>query len=159
MLIAKTIEAGPPLKIALEGIMDETVDLKTLLAAPGSPIYLYCKNVKQINSVGMKQWINFFKELRASGRKVKFFEISPVLVDARNYSKGFILPEELESLCIPYYCTSCKIVTMNVLTPTQVRELLKSSPEALEEIPCSKCKQPAELEEVADEYFEAIIRG
>lgn len=154
MFVIHKLDKGPPMRIAIEGIIDETANFTLLSEIPGMELQLFCQKVTRINSIGVKLWVDSFNEFRKTNGKLRFIEISPDLVDSVNYISSFIKPEELVSLVVPYYCGKCKLPKVEIMTPQEIREQIKT----LDAKPCHTCSETMEIECDPEEYFASIMR-
>lgn len=154
MLVSQVLgKDASALKISIEGIIDESADFKQLIPSTDPVVHIHCGKIARINSVGVKLWGEYFKAFRASGRQVRFFELSPVLVSTMNYISSFIQKPELVSLCVPYLCEGCQAVNLKTITPDEARSKVSE----LGSTACSKCGKTAELDATPEEYFSAIL--
>ncbi len=49
-------------EIKLEGVIDENYNFESVLGSfEGQVLVINCRDVKKINSTGVKSWINFFQ--------------------------------------------------------------------------------------------------
>jgi hypothetical protein len=143
-----------PQKIYLSGVIDESAFLSPLLEGKPSDLFLFLQNVSRINSVGVKIWREFFAQFRKAGGKLNFFEIAPALVSAANYLSDFILPEEVRSLCIPFFCENCGRSVTKVYEFYELKKLnFDVTPPT-----CGECGCKTEIDEVPEEYFSFLSR-
>lgn len=146
--VAKTKD-GPVLKVTLDGIIDELADLNSLIGRDFREIHIHARDVTRINSMGIKSWRNYFHGLRCEAIKVRFFELPPELVSQINFVSYFVEVPEIETLCVPFYCSPCNRTTLKVYSLGEIRKICKE----LQDQPCEKCGQPAHFDEIAEEYF------
>lgn len=155
MFVIRTLAKGPPLRISLEGIIDESANFSTLLENPGIEIHVFCQKVARINSIGVKIWTDSFSAFRKTNGKLKFFEITSDLIESMNYISSFILDDELGTLSVPYYCEKCKRTSVETLTPQQIQEQFKT----LGTKPCPHCKGIMEIECDPEDFFISICKS
>lgn len=153
MLRVTLQEEGNTTQVTLEGVIDESSKLDQLLSLKSKSLQIYSKKVTRINSVGIELWTQCFSELRKRGTQLQFFELSAVLVESNNFIAGFIVPEELKTLCVPYWCPNCKTLITKFITPEQVITDLSQ----VESCVCDKCQKTAEIDGVSREYFSALL--
>jgi hypothetical protein len=154
MFNINTDDKSVPPKAILSGVIDENSNLAPLIEGRPSALYLYCRNVTRINSVGIKLWRAFFNSCRKDGRSLNFFELSPPLVSSCNYLNDFILMNEIHSLCVPFVCEACAKHTNLIFS---IDELKKNLPSPLAP-ECANCGAATEMNEIPEEYF-AFIKG
>lgn len=155
MFVIHTLEKGPPLKISIEGIIDETANFTILTENQGVEIHVNCRKVTRINSVGVKCWVDSLNAFRAKNGKLKFLEVTSDLIETMNYISNFILDGELVSLIIPYYCEKCKRPDTVVLTPQKIKEHF----DTISTKPCLNCDGTMEIECDPEDLFVSIRKS
>lgn len=87
--------------VTLSGIIDEDVDFAQFPIAGKPAVKLRLKDVKSINSCGIREWI---KWITANKGQIELFECPKVIVDQVNMVDGF-LPSNAKvmSFLVPYY--------------------------------------------------------
>lgn len=152
MLKAVQEKESSVLKFTISGVLDESVDFKHLFGQVNSTLHIVCRDVERINSYGVKSWSEYFGQLRARGCKLRFIEVSPILVVTINHVSHFINDDELESFCAPFHCVKCKKDTLKIFTPREAIEFSKN----VQPIPCGECKTSSPLDEDPKEFFEFL---
>jgi hypothetical protein len=106
--------------------------------------------VVRINSSGVREWVNWMKELDRRGCRSYFVECSPAIVTQCNYFDRFTGSGQIVSFYTPYFCSMCDAD----------KELLIEVSEALRELPfkppayrCDRCNQELEFDEFESTYF------
>lgn len=66
----------------MSGWLDEHADLMPLLSSPAKVLKVNVKNVRAVNSLGLRRFIDAMRTL--GGREMEFHECSPVFVEAIN---------------------------------------------------------------------------
>lgn len=130
----------------LEGTIDEDTELGLLTSSAG-PIYLNLSGVKSINSLGIRGWVNFWKE--HSNKEVFYLECPPIIVRQMTMIPSFTGRAQVVSVYVPYVCENCdaeKLVLVELSHHTV--------PEIQDSFPCSKCGQSQmELDANPKQYF------
>lgn len=147
---------GDVLKISVSGYIGENAGLFELNFAGVKKIEIDLSGVSYINSVGVKNWINwtgrFLKALQ-----VEFHNCPSLIVNQVNMVAGF-LPNDgtVESLSAPFICDNCnREETIHLKRGTHyhyatMTEGYKYFPPT---VICSKCKGPMELDAVEAKFF------
>lgn len=136
-------------KITMSGAVDESTDLGRLIGPVNKVLYIYCRDVERINSTGIKAWEIYFRSFRQAGGKIRFFELSSVLVNVLSYYKNFIPKAEIESVCAPFCCESCQHIETRVVSAEDAKEFVDEVPS----LKCEKCGGKMAFDEVPSEYF------
>src|SRR3954452_12657294 len=92
----------------MAGTIDEYTNFEELIGPPASEFIVNCKEIPRINSVGVKAWIKYFQTCQASGTKLRFTECSTAIVEQVNLISNFTCGGVVESIFVPFSCTSCK---------------------------------------------------
>ncbi len=98
---------GESLLFVFEGSIDEDVTFPT--SAPGKykNIFIDLKGVKTINSVGIREWLNWLKPI-AEVSQVILMKCPKALVFQLNMVEGFLPKNGLvKSFYVPYFCEKC----------------------------------------------------
>ncbi len=100
--IAKKQE-GTKLVVALSGAVDEDAVFSALEVGSSSDVSFDLDKVTAINSVGIREWIKWLKEI-PSTVKITVSKCPKVIVDQINMVSGFLPPGTVvESFYVPYY--------------------------------------------------------
>lgn len=146
------VEQGAVKKVLLKGVVDEDTAFDPLLRM-GSPLVLNFKDVASINSCGIRNWVNFLKELGAT--KIVYEECPPLIVRQLNMVPSFAGNATVASVYVPYVCDNCEAEKTLLIGSDkfQNRKELKIS----ETIPCESCKEgEMELDGHPQQYFAFI---
>lgn len=138
--------------LCFKGSIDEQASFPHLDLPP--VIEINCSEITSINSVGVKAWINYFQSLTEQGITATLVSCPPCIVEQTNLITNFIGSHKLKSIKVPYICEDCnheQLVEMNV-------EEIKAVSLNPEDVPCEKCSNSAEFDELPDEYFHFITR-
>ena len=90
---------GGKQKVFLRGNVDEDADFESIKKITGD-IIINFKDVKSINSCGIRTWVNFLKDL--SGRTVFYEECPPIIVRQMNMVPSFLGMAKVLSVYVPY---------------------------------------------------------
>jgi anti-anti-sigma regulatory factor len=86
-------------KVFLRGNIDEDADFESIKKITGT-IVINFKDVKSINSCGIRTWVNFLKDI--SGRQVVYEECPPIIVRQMNMVPSFLGTAKVTSVYVPY---------------------------------------------------------
>jgi len=99
--------------IHLSGQIDETFPADLLNANFKNKVVIDLDQIKMINSVGIRKWIQFMGQLK--DKKVELFKCPKIFIDQVNMVQDFILPNFLiASFYVPYFMEE-KGIEENVL--------------------------------------------
>lgn len=93
------VDEGGKQKVFLRGNVDEDADFEVIKKITGA-ITINFRDVKSINSCGIRTWVNFLKEL--SGRQVVYEECPPIIVRQMNMVPSFLGAAKVLSVYVPY---------------------------------------------------------
>jgi anti-anti-sigma regulatory factor len=142
------------LVLRFSGEIAEGANFAQLIGPISGNVVLHCKEITRINSMGVKSWIQFFQAAVTKGAKLRFVECSPAVVEQINLIMNFSCGGTVESIFIPYACTSCKKSLAGLF---RVEDLRKGQLK-LPDLPCSKCGGKAVFDDILEEYFRFIAR-
>ncbi len=140
--------------IALSGPITELADLTPLTRQRG-PLRMDLAGVDRINSVGVRNWIQFVTKAETMGLSVAFERVSPALVLQMSMITNFMgTHPQIRSLLAPYLCTSCQNEHLQAI------EVTPGVPVAVPgRLPCPKCGQPMQLDELEAMYGTLFARA
>ena len=140
----------------ISGSIDETVNLETAIGAAATPeVHIYCKEIKRINSIGVKGWIKYFQALTQKGTTVKFIECSSAIVEQINLIANFLGGGTVESVLVPFSCNNCKSELVGLFKVADLKRIQLKIPD----LKCSKCGGTAVFDDIPEEYFAFIERA
>ena len=98
---------GDTLRMMFEGTIDEDVVFPPVDAGRFKKIVLDLKSIKAINSVGIREWLNWIRPLAEKADFV--LENCPkAMVFQFNMVEGFLPPKStVASFFVPFYCEKC----------------------------------------------------
>lgn len=151
--VVKT-QQGTVLLVRISGSIEESVNFDQLIGPPPAELHVNCKEIPRINSVGVKAWIKYFQAAQAKGTKIKFIECSSAIVDQFNLISNFSAGGTVESIYVPFSCSSCKTELMGLFKTEDLKKLNFEIPE----LKCSKCGNKAVFDDIPEEYFGFLMR-
>lgn len=130
--------------IFLGGHIDEDSRFDVVNGLSGNIIFNF-KDVTLINSLGIRNWVNFIKTL--SAKPVFYAECPPLIVRQLNMVPSFMGHAKVLSAFAPYVCDSCDNESAVLLEEKAFGTLE-------EVIKCQKCgKEENELDGHPQQYF------
>lgn len=147
-------QKGNVLVVRLSGSIEESVNFDQLLGAPPAEMEVNCKEIPRINSVGVKAWIKYFQSCQAKGTKLKFVECSTAIVEQINLISNFTCGGMVESIFVPFSCTSCKSELVGLYKSEDLKKIQLKVPD----LKCTKCGNKAVFDDIPEEYFGFLMR-
>lgn len=137
--------------LVLNGDITGEKSLKSILGdLSGKPV-LNCKGIKRLNSVGIREWVQYFSEQRSKGVQLTFEECSPAVVNQMRLFKNFLPLSEVRSVSLPLICEECDTeVYLSVLSS----ELQGKKAEDFSSEKCPSCGQKRCTFDDDESYFE-----
>ena len=149
MITVSRRDEADGIHIQIAGTIEESVNLDAEIGPVSQKLYINCKGILRINSVGVKAWIVYFQKLRANGISFQFEECSPPIVDQMNMISNFSCGGPVLSILLPFSCTRCNKEFM-VSCPT---ERLKATDLQVPPVKCEQETCGAVFDDDPDEYF------
>jgi anti-anti-sigma regulatory factor len=147
-------QKGGVLVVRLTGSVEESVNFDQLIGPPPGELWINCKEIPRINSVGVKAWIKYFQSAQAKGTKLKFVECSTSIVEQINLISNFTCGGIVESIFVPFSCTGCKSELVGLFKCEDLKKLQLRLPD----LKCSKCGGKAVFDDIPEEYFGFLMR-
>lgn len=146
---------GSTLIVKLTGSIEESANLHHLIGTTPKDVILNLKDVPRINSVGVKTWIKYFQELKASGVIFRFTECSTSIVEQLNLISNFSCGGKVDSIYVPFCCQSCNHEMVGLFYTDDLKKLNFKIPDTK----CPKCSGKAIFDDLPEEYFGFIVRN
>lgn len=148
----RTLKIEPdqqPGRLFLSGYVNEYFDLTPLLENDSPRLILNLSQVVDINSMGIKKWIDGIKMLQSKGKTLEYEECPEVIVECCNTTPDFTEGVTIHSFKVTFMCQNCKQYDTRML---QFSELdLEHIPP---EFPCPQCGKTMIPEE--DDAFDFV---
>jgi len=90
--------------VFIKGFIDEDAQFGEIGQIEGAFIFNF-KDLTGINSCGIRNWVNFMKELK--DREVSYEECPPALVRQMNMVPSVVGNAKVLSVYVPYVCDAC----------------------------------------------------
>ena len=137
--------------INLAGVIDEDTSFEEIKKIGGPYIFNF-KKLENVNSLGVRTWVNFMKELGKV--QVCYEECPPLIVRQMNMVPSFKGQAQVTSVFVPYVCDACDTEKLVLIQGDKLADP-SSIPEAFT---CDTCKKgEMELDGHPDQYF-AFLR-
>jgi DNA-directed RNA polymerase subunit RPC12/RpoP/anti-anti-sigma regulatory factor len=147
-------EKSGALHIRISGTIDEHVDLSKEIGELPAKVVINCREISQINSLGVKGWIEFFSRSVAGGLELSLAECPPPIVEQLNYITNFSCGAQVVSVSVPFTCEKCHKELRGVVKAEDLKKVAYKLPP----IKCPKCNSKAHFDDVPEEYFAFLIR-
>ena len=147
-------QKGAALIVKLAGSIEESVNFDQLIGAPPAEMFVNCKEVPRINSVGVKAWIKYFQSCQAKGTKLHFDSCSTAVVEQINLISNFTCGGVVDSIYVPFSCKTCKTELVGLFKTEDLRKMNMEIPD----LKCTKCGGAAVFDDIPEEYFGFLSR-
>jgi anti-anti-sigma regulatory factor/DNA-directed RNA polymerase subunit RPC12/RpoP len=147
-------QKGSALLVRLSGSVEESVNFDQLIGPPPPELIVSSKEIPRINSVGVKAWIKYFQSAQAKGTKLTFIECSTAIAEQINLISNFTCGGTVESIYVPFACTSCKSELVGLFKTADLKKLNLKLPE----LKCTKCGGKAVFDDIPEEYLGFLAR-
>jgi anti-anti-sigma regulatory factor/DNA-directed RNA polymerase subunit RPC12/RpoP len=139
--------------VRITGPIDAEAEVHLMQLVPklGGEVTFNFRNVSEVNSCGVRSWINFLRELGKSNRAITYEECNGEIVMQMNMIPSFKGSAKVTSVFGNYVCDNCEH-ELEVLF--KEGENLPSGEDIdLPSIKCKECGEDMEFEEVEEDYF------
>jgi hypothetical protein len=144
-------DQGGVRRVTLRGSIDEHVDFERLAKAIAAPVVaLDFDKVESINSVGIRSWINFIKQLSSS--KITYERCPAFFLDSISMVPGLAKGVTIASFYLPFSCRSCDSDQPKLVTREQAKA--PGFTESLNTLfPCQTCDRKVEFQDDLEVFF------
>jgi len=136
-------ERSDELLITVAGVVSEESRFEAP-EAHGRRVVIDARGVERMNSMGVRNWIDFIELLQTQSHDIVIRHLPPAMVSQASMITSFIGRSRVESFLSPWYCPSCE----NTLE--QLHGYRDELPRAIQ---CPKCHAPMELDWDRDAYL------
>jgi ABC-type transporter Mla MlaB component len=148
-------QQGDELLLRLQGDLDENANLFEIKAVLSGRVRIDLGQVRRINSAGVRDWVNFIREVEQQTDHVVLADCSPAIVMQMNMISNFRGNAEVASIYAPLACPHCDHEQDGRIVLTD--EVVGALPDHLPEFACDECGEALELDDIAERYF-AFLR-
>lgn len=107
---------------SLSGTIDADTDLLPLLKEPVEQLVFNLKKVIDINSIGVKKWVEGIRVLRDKGKQIEYRECPEVFIEQCNFVLEMTEDIKVSSFQVTFVCEDCDQYS-NILLETDKMEL------------------------------------
>ncbi len=131
----------------LKGVINEFAKFNQLFKFKGPEMVLNLKEVRRINSTGVRELINAIERVDRSIEMI-FEECPPIVVYQMAMIPNFTLRVQVKSVYAPYYCPECDHQE-EILIEMEDFSLEKGLPTAT----CKSCGNELDFDDDEESYF------
>jgi hypothetical protein len=135
-------------RFELAGEITEESDFAPLVQSLPSASTLDLAEVRRINSCGVREWLNFVTALSKAGKQIVLERCSVPMVAQMNMITNFRGEARVVSIFAPYHCPSCDEDHDKLIDLAGNNE-----PELEGAVPCPKCGEGMEFDELPESYL------
>ncbi|MFH2010175.1 MAG: hypothetical protein ABI333_26490 [bacterium] len=137
------------------GTIDEDFDGKGAAEGVKGTLVLDLGEVRRISSFGIREWVDFIKEVETKTHAVYFIECSPKILDQFNMVANFGGSGKVLSFYAPYRCDYCDDDRRRLVQVDESYELIKNL--SLPDVPCDSCGNPEYFDEDPAAFFTYLV--
>ena len=150
-------ESQKEVEYRFRGDVDENFRQKEFPRIKKERIIFHLEDVKNFNSIGLREWIFLLRDVSAMGHLV-FRRCSVTIVDQINMVPDSRGNGEIESFFAPYYCSHCEVKAVDRIV--KVSEFLREvTAKQAPNFKCDSCGHPLEFDALEDSYFSFADTG
>ncbi|MGK5092557.1 hypothetical protein WDW89_11160 [Deltaproteobacteria bacterium TL4] len=136
-------------RFLIQGYIDANLDLTPLLQCSRNHLVLDTQEVREINSIGVKKWVEGMRTLMRQGKQIEYQQCSRVFVRQCNFVEEFHEGIFVSSFYAVFECEDCDELKTQLLH-THELNITNLAPK----VPCPKCGQIMHTEE--DSIFDFL---
>ena len=130
----------------LSGIIDENADL-AFLESLSSPTQLNMREVRRINSYGVRSWIEAIRKVPV-GVPLDFVECSSAVIDQTNMVAGFLGRGRVVSFFAPMICNRCGLERDELFHTEEYQREGR-----LPDVSCERCGGALVVDDLEEHYL------
>lgn len=138
------------------GEIDENADFAELRRRLRGAIVFHLAEVRRINSCGVREWVNFVRDLPGVG-ELTFTHCSPAIVTQLNMIYNFRGAARVRSFYAPYVCENCGHEDEKLLDVAS--QFPNGTVGSVPEFKCEKCGMPMEFDDLPERYLSFLTEG
>lgn len=136
--------------VEFSGEIDENADFSELSRRLVGAVVFHLGNVRRINSCGVREWVNFVREL-PNVTDLTFTHCSPAIVTQLNMIYNFRGAAKLRSFYAPYICENCDREEEKLLDVET--QFAGGDVSSIPEFDCESCSEPLEFDDLPERYL------
>ena len=143
------------LHIRLSGMLVDAIQFANLIGDVPEELRITCKDIQRINSVGTLSWMKYFENLSERKVKLVFSECSVAVIEQSGLISNFLCNGIIESMCVHFYCSSCKDDFTQCFKLSELKNFMISPPSP----PCPKCSnEHTVIDDIPDWLFTIVSK-
>lgn len=150
-------ESANEVEYRFHGDVDENFRQKEFPRLKKETIIFNLEEVKNFNSIGLREWIFLLKDVSALGTLV-FRNCSVTIIDQINMVPDSLGKGTVESFFAPYYCSHCDVKAVDRLIKVADSKNDISARHA-PAFKCDSCSQDLEFDALEESYFSFADHG
>jgi len=122
-LRAKSARGDGFLALRLDGVIDEHNGLAQIGAAlgGGDTLLVDLGGIKRLNSVGVRDWVNWLRATRTKFREIVLFDCPAPVMNEVNFVKNFAEGAYITTFAAPLFCARCQKEESRILDTLRIR--------------------------------------
>jgi anti-anti-sigma regulatory factor len=149
--------AGSETRVVMRGQIDERTQLVTFADRLADHAVMDLEAVSFINSVGVREWIRFMRNLAQRGVRVTLRRCSEAMIQQMNMIVEVQTGADVESFFAPYECESCGCEASMCLHVNENLAALRSGKAPT--MACPECTGTMEFNEIPERYLLFLEHG
>jgi hypothetical protein len=141
---------GDRMVVQLRGEINENADFTELKRQLRGEVMLLLDGITRINSCGVREWVNFVRELEEVGSLV-FARCAPTVVMQLNAIYNFRGRARVQSFLAPYVCEPCRVDEYRLLDVAE--HFPNRSSTNVPSFPCPRCGRAMQFDELPERYL------
>jgi anti-anti-sigma regulatory factor len=142
--------------VRLDGVIDEHNELASYTERIGSgeALFIDLGGVKRLNSVGVRDWVNWLRALKPKFARIVLFDCPPPVMNEVNFVKNFADGAHITTFSVPLFCARCNKEENRLLESAP----LKSNGRKLPSFACEQASCENTIDDDEDSYL-AFLDG
>jgi hypothetical protein len=138
------VDRGREVEITLSGVISERSEMSVSKVPPDRRVIIDAGGVLNINSFGVRTWVNFVAGVVKQAPGVTVRRLPPVLVTQASMIANFLAGVRVESFFSPWCCIECDHEALQL---HQVNDVLPDT------VSCSECGGEMEFDGIRESYL------
>lgn len=137
--------------VRLDGVIDEHNELASYTERIGSgeALFIDLGGVKRLNSVGVRDWVNWLRALKPKFARIVLFDCPPPVMNEVNFVKNFADGAHITTFSVPLFCARCNKEENRLLESAA----LKSGGRKLPSFACGQASCENTIDDDEDSYL------
>lgn len=137
--------------VRLDGVIDEHNELASFTDKIGSgdSLLVDLGGIKRLNSVGVRDWVNWLRALRPKFVRIVLFDCPPPVMNEVNFVKNFAEGAHITTFAVPLFCARCNKEESRLIEVAPLRAGGKKLPSFV----CEKAACENTIDDDEDSYL------